>query len=532
MKYTPPAKFLTRSHPRRVAGAQLWCLGAWLLLLTGVMAQTSDSSTTDTTTTTSGVLFISGGTISGSTITLNNSTTLAGSGPLTLAGSNMLTTASSAATFTTLPAGMVLDTTTTNVAATATTINVTPPLDSSSLSSSLTLSGSTNYVSNVYTGATISLVNNVSNTLNISNLTDGLVKTGAATLTLSNPVTIYTGSSQQTTTTPTTIVLYDTSTNTAASMLSSIGTLPSSGTLIINSGGVFNLGSISASGLTLVGSTSLTAAGGTILGNTGLALTTSGTTSQYSSSINVAALGSTPVGKPSTSSSFANAVVSLVGVGNVNGQSIAERGVIYSQTTVNSTPSMGAAGVTKIALSSQPNSAGSFSLPTGGLAPSTTYAYRVYAIDSAGNTYLSGTSAFTTPTVLQNWRQTFFGTTQGKDTAADNADPDGDGVPNLVEFATGKNPTSAGSAASSSTSIGSSGSLEYTYSRSLDAVNSGTTFVVEWNDTLDPAQWSSAGVTETVLSDNGLIQQVKATMPAGATGRRFVHLKVVPPAAQ
>lgn len=503
----------------------LRCLCAWVLLLTGVQAQTSDSSTTDTT---------SGGlTISGSTITLSNSTTLTWGGTLTLAGGSILTTASTAAITSTLPVGTIATTTTATTTTTApTTINTAGlVIDSSSLSNSLTLSGGTSVSSIAYTGATISLVNNVINTLNISNFTDGLVKTGAATLTLSNPVTINTSTaSLLTNATASTIVLNDTGTNTAASMLSSMGTLPASGTLIISSGGVFNLAGISASGLTLVGSTSLTAAGGTTLGNTGLTLVTSGTTTtQTGGTINVATLGSTPVGKPSTSSSFSNAVVSLVGVGNVSGQTIAERGVIYSQTTVNSTPSMGAAGVTKIALGSQPNSAGSFSLPTGGLAPNTTYAYRVYAIDSAGNTYLSSTSTFTTPTILQNWRQTFFGTTQGTNTAADNADPDGDGVPNLVEFATGKNPTTAGGAASSSTSISSSGSLDYTYTRSLDAVNSGTTFIVEWNDSLNPAQWSSAGVTETVLSDNGLIQQVKATMPAGATGRRFVHLKVVPP---
>lgn len=499
----------------------LRCLCAWLLFLTGVQAQTSDSSTTTTDTTTSGGLIISG-----ATLTLSNSTVQFGTTGLTLAGSNLLTTASS--TF--MSSSLFIGSAPAVVTNTTTTAGIT--FDSSSTSGSLTLSGGTSMSSIAYSGATISLVNNVSNTLNISTLNDGLVKTGAATLTFSNPVTINTGTtSLVTNATASTIVLNDTGTNTAASMLSSIGTLPTSGTLIISSGGVFNLAGLSASGLTLVGSTSLTAAGGTTLGNTGLALVTSGsTTTQTGGTINVATLGSTPVGKPSTSSSFSSAVVSLVGIGNVGGQNIVERGVLYSQNSVNSTPSMGAAGVTKIAFGGQPGSAGSFSLPTGGLAPSTTYAYRVYAIDSAGNTYLSSTSTFTTPTILQNWRQTFFGTTQGANTAADNADPDKDGVPNLIEFATGKNPTISNNSASTTTTVNSAGSLEYTYTRSLDALNSGTTFAVEWNDTLDPTQWSSAGVTETILSDNGLIQQVKATLPASATGRRFVHLKVLPPA--
>ncbi len=50
------------------------------------------------------------------------------------------------------------------------------------------------------------------------------------------------------------------------------------------------------------------------------------------------------------------------------------------------------------------------------------------------------------------------------------------------------------------------------------------TFQVQWTDTL--AAWSSLGVTEAILSDNGLVQQVQATLPAGAAGRRFVNLKV------
>ena len=61
-------------------------------------------------------------------------------------------------------------------------------------------------------------------------------------------------------------------------------------------------------------------------------------------------------------------------------------------------------------------------------------------------------------------------------------------------------------------------------------MNSGTTFIVEWNDSLDPTQWQSTGVTETILSDNGILQQVKALLPAAVTGKRFVRLKVLPPA--
>ena len=54
-------------------------------------------------------------------------------------------------------------------------------------------------------------------------------------------------------------------------------------------------------------------------------------------------------------------------------------------------------------------------------------------------------------------------------------------------------------------------------------------FQVEWNDQLSPNGWSTVGVAETVTSDEGLLQQVQATMPAGTAGHRYVHLKIARP---
>ena len=49
-------------------------------------------------------------------------------------------------------------------------------------------------------------------------------------------------------------------------------------------------------------------------------------------------------------------------------------------------------------------------------------------------------------------------------------------------------------------------------------------YIVEWSDSLAPP-WSAQGVTETIISDNGIIQNVEATMPAGSAGCRFVRLR-------
>ena len=38
--------------------------------------------------------------------------------------------------------------------------------------------------------------------------------------------------------------------------------------------------------------------------------------------------------------------------------------------------------------------------------------------------------------------------------------------------------------------------------------------------------WGYAGQVETILSDDGITQRIKATYPAGLTGKRFVRLRV------
>ncbi len=70
---------------------------------------------------------------------------------------------------------------------------------------------------------------------------------------------------------------------------------------------------------------------------------------------------------------------------------------------------------------------------------------------------------------------------------------------------------------------------EFNYTRSVAALNAGVLFTVEWSDTLVGNDWHTTGVTEVVQSDNGTVQQVKATLPAGSTGQRFLRLKVTGP---
>lgn len=127
-------------------------------------------------------------------------------------------------------------------------------------------------------------------------------------------------------------------------------------------------------------------------------------------------------------------------------------------------------------------------------------------------------------TPQESWRQTYFSTTSNTGNAADLFDFDDDGLANLIEFACNLDPTTASPIPQSAARSGEN--IEFTYPRSVAAVNSGVQFVVEWSDDLPLGNWSVAGVSHLILSNNGTVQQMKATLPAGSAGRRFVRLSV------
>ena len=138
-------------------------------------------------------------------------------------------------------------------------------------------------------------------------------------------------------------------------------------------------------------------------------------------------------------------------------------------------------------------------------------------------------------TSLEAWRAQYFGfwwpgvnfpIFSGE--PEDHQDPDRDGTPNLLEFATGQHPLNSTTPAQSFT-IGTVGECLYTYQRSKAAVADGLIFAVQHNATLDSAGWSSAGVTETILSDDGTLQTVQATIPAPTGESCFTRLRVTRP---
>ncbi|WP_395737849.1 hypothetical protein [Prosthecobacter sp.] len=160
------------------------------------------------------------------------------------------------------------------------------------------------------------------------------------------------------------------------------------------------------------------------------------------------------------------------------------------------------------------------------LFPGTTYYYLLTTTNSGGATSHPGT--FTTLTLLQQWRWNHFRTTGNAGQAADALDFDQDGIPNLMEFALLLDPTKT--SVLPATHMRNGNVYEYVYTRSTSARNSGVSFEVEWSETPDvSSSWSSLGVVEQILSSNATMQQVKATIPIGGSGRLFARLKVTAP---
>jgi uncharacterized delta-60 repeat protein len=133
----------------------------------------------------------------------------------------------------------------------------------------------------------------------------------------------------------------------------------------------------------------------------------------------------------------------------------------------------------------------------------------------------TGTPALTP---LQAWRLAFFGTPDNVSVAADEVDPDGDSLPNLTEWACGLDPTAPGPLPYTVTH--NAGTLEFTFRRNASAEFFGAVFSVEWTDSLTNGPCTTGGVSMAVVSTDGDSEVVKATLPAGPGGTRYLRLRV------
>lgn len=122
------------------------------------------------------------------------------------------------------------------------------------------------------------------------------------------------------------------------------------------------------------------------------------------------------------------------------------------------------------------------------------------------------------------WRQLWFGSADDSGDAADGADPDGDGIVNLLERAFGLDPTRA------DRSRLPKGRLDgdvfvMEYRRAVAATD--LVFAPEWSQ--DLAQWSSDGVLDSVVSTDGTTETRAATVQRSGRGALFMRLRLARP---
>jgi hypothetical protein len=90
--------------------------------------------------------------------------------------------------------------------------------------------------------------------------------------------------------------------------------------------------------------------------------------------------------------------------------------------------------------------------------------------------------------------------------------------------ACGRRPVCASDGLRSRRDAGRVGKLELTYTR--PAAVTDVSYKAEWADYADSATWSSTGVTQQILSDDGSRRTIRAVLPKGGIGQRFVRLKL------
>jgi len=166
---------------------------------------------------------------------------------------------------------------------------------------------------------------------------------------------------------------------------------------------------------------------------------------------------------------------------------------------------------------------GSVSLPVQTVIPdivaSTIYYFRAIATNGGGTT-ISSFKSFGNS--FQLWQTTNFGANAGNPLIAGaSANPAKDGISNQIKYALGLNPhISATGGLPKVATVGDL--LTLTYTKVLTAPD--LVYNAQWSTDLD--EWSPDEISEEILSDDGLIQLVRASILTPPSGGLFLRLKV------
>jgi hypothetical protein len=170
---------------------------------------------------------------------------------------------------------------------------------------------------------------------------------------------------------------------------------------------------------------------------------------------------------------------------------------------------------TTVATGVTSTSYGDASIPTLGA-----YYYVVTAISATGESAASNEAVATPLTPVEQWRMAHFGSSEAGDEAVDLADPDGDGHPNLLEYALGGDPLVSDAAGRSVAGLDESGRLTLAFDRVADPA-----LLYEAQASDDLATWATFWSSTGAGNTTGPVT-VADLEPLGASPRRFLRISV------
>lgn len=150
--------------------------------------------------------------------------------------------------------------------------------------------------------------------------------------------------------------------------------------------------------------------------------------------------------------------------------------------------------------------------------------YRVIAINPAGASPASTAIQLPPPTPgFATWVIEQFGDESNVNIIGPNADPDGDQLPNLVEYALGLDPTVRDTSPFNPQLVGNQ--LRITYPLNPAAV--GVALKAQWSDNLQA--WHESGIVYEMVPESNNPELMHATAPSAPNGLRYMRLHATAP---